>query len=94
MKSDEILEFINRRFPANNGNWLNGNCFWFAKILSIRFPNGEIWYEPIIGHFLYKYENLFYDWNGIYSGNLTNAFKFDKEYDELVYNRLIRDCIL
>lgn len=92
--TSEILSFIKRRFPENNGNWLNGNCFWFSKILDSRFPGGEIWYEPINGHFIYKYKNLFYDWNGIYTGDLKYAFKFEREYDELLYDRLIRDCIL
>ena len=94
MDHDEILDFITRRFPENNGNWLDGNCFWFSKILNMRFPGGEIWYEPVVGHFLYKYKNQFYDWTGIYNADISRAFKFSREYDELVYDRLIRDCVL
>ena len=36
-KSQEILDFINRRFKGTNANWLCGNCYWFARILKDRF---------------------------------------------------------
>lgn len=94
MVRTEILEFINRRFPENNGNWLNGNCFWFALILKTRFHNGAIWYEPVDGHFIFKYDDCFYDWTGIYTGDTSRAFEFTKDYDPTLYERLIRDCIL
>lgn len=94
MIRSEILEFIHRRFPENNGNWLNGNCFWFALILKTRFNGGSIWYEPVVGHFLFKYDNYFYDWTGVYTDNVSRAFEFTKDYDENVYNRLIKYCVL
>jgi hypothetical protein len=49
--TNEILEFIHRRFPQDC-HWLDGNCFWFALILKKRFPNVEIFYFPIQGHFV------------------------------------------
>lgn len=91
---DKVVEFINRRFPNNNGNWMNGNCYYFAVILQTRFPGGEIWYEPVVGHFLYKYNNNFYSWTGIYTEDTSRAFKFNPEFDESLFNRLIRHCIL
>ena len=33
----EIKDFIKRRFPYDN-MWMNGNCYWFARILADRFP--------------------------------------------------------
>ena len=35
-----VLEFIHRRFPQDS-NWLTGNCYHFALILSSVF-NGDI----------------------------------------------------
>ncbi len=94
MMQVKILEFIKRRFPENNGNWNEGNCFWFALILKTRFDKGEIWYEPIRGHFIFKFGVYFYDWTGIYKEDTSKAFKFERENDELLYDRLIRNCVL
>ena len=49
---DKIEEFINRRFPSNC-DWLEGNCYYFARILKMRFK-GEIWYDLVEGHFLFR----------------------------------------
>lgn len=93
MANNEILSFINRRFPENNGNWTNGNCYWFAHILNGRFPEGEIWYEPVVGHFIFKYGDHFYDWTGEYLEDTSRAVPFNEEYDSSWYKRLIRDCV-
>lgn len=61
--NDEVLSFIHKRF-YNDCNWLNGNCYYFSIILSSRFPNGKIYYDVINGHFLFKYNNCYYDWSG------------------------------
>lgn len=54
---DEVLDFI-LRF-TNNGKWNSviesftcGCCYWFAYILSVRFPNAIIMYDPVINHFV------------------------------------------
>ena len=62
---NEILNFIKRRWSID-ANWTNGNCFWFAKILQLRFPQLQIYYLPIIGHFITSDGENYYDWNGIY----------------------------
>ena len=36
--SNEIIEFINRRFKLDC-NWTNGNCYYFALILADRFKH-------------------------------------------------------
>ena len=46
MKKD-ILEFINRRFDIDC-RWTTGNCYWFAVILTSRFPQMEIWISEVI----------------------------------------------
>lgn len=90
---NEIIEFIKRRFP-NDSNWISGNCFYFATILKVRFPSGIIFYDVILGHFVFKYENDYYDWTGKINpdGFLVEWEKFE-EYDKLQYKNIIRDCI-
>ena len=90
----EIIEFIKRRFPTDC-NWLDGNCFYFSVILLSRFPEGLIYYDVIYGHFVFKYEDHYYDWNGKIEpkGYLVEWNKFD-EYDILQKKIIIRDCIL
>lgn len=95
---NEILDFIKRRW-AQDSNFLNGNCYWFAHILTNRFKELEIYYLPIIGHFVAGDGNMFFDWQG--KVDLRDLYedkpiRFDdiKEQDSLYYNRLIRDCVL
>lgn len=91
---DKVEEFIRRRFPIDC-NWLRGNCFYFSQLLLIRFPTGSVWYDVILGHFLFKYEDKFYDWTGLVEpdGYLVEWKKFD-EYDAARKKRIIRDCIM
>lgn len=89
---NEVLDFINRRFK-NDCNWTCGNCLWFAIILHKRFPHSQIYYLPIEGHFIIKYNDNFYDFNGLV--NLKeNPLLFNdiKKSDKLWYSHLIRDC--
>lgn len=60
---EEINDFIDRRFPIDC-HWLDGNCYWFALILSKRFNYLNIYYEPIDGHFLAGNGETFFDWLG------------------------------
>lgn len=92
---DEVLEFIDRRFPGDC-SWLNGNCYYFALILKDRFPQGEILYDVIDGHFVFKYNDNYYDYKGITyqdDGYLVPWESFD-EYDCIQKTRIIRDCIM
>ena len=90
----ELLEFIQRRFQKNS-DWLTGNCYYFAVILKNRFPEGKIYYDVTTGHFLFQYEDKYYDWTGMVNlyGELIEWDKFE-EYDSLQKERIIRDCIL
>ena len=55
---EQVLEFIYRRFP-DDCHWTDGNCYYFACILKARFEEGEIWYDAVDGHFVFKLEDLF-----------------------------------
>jgi len=91
----EILEFINRRFGKTNANWLNGNCYWFAYILCSRFPELEMYYEPIFGHFVAGDGKTYYDWTGIFESDYSIVkFSDIQKEDPLWYNRIIRDCMM
>ena len=95
---DKIKDFIQRRFPENN-NWLTGNCFFFALILSTVF-HGRIVYDPIDGHFLFHSNGGYYDWSGRredYNSNQIATFVDWKTYeqkDPLHWSHIVRDCIL
>lgn len=91
---NEVLEFIQRRFNGDC-NWTNGNCYYFAVILKARFPEGNIFYDVVNGHFVFFYKNEFYDWNGIaYSNGSYIKWDLFSNYDNLQKERIIRDCIL
>ena len=89
---NEILEFIQRRFP-DDSHWLDGNCFYFAIILLARF-SGELFYLPVSGHFCAKIAGDFYDWTGqITPGETPWEFDKIKNTDPLWYEHIIRDCV-
>lgn len=91
---NEVIDFIQRRF-VDDCKWTDGNCYYFAIILKDRFPEGEMYYDVIYGHFVFKYQNEYYDWNGAVRsiGYLVEWDKFE-EYDFLQKERIIKDCIL
>lgn len=98
----EILDFINRRFPTDS-NWLSGNCYYFAKILQLRF-GGELYYDLVDGHFLLMLNGRFYDWSGYRSEYNVESSSRDFNYvikwneyekiDPLHYERIVRDVIM
>ena len=92
---NKILEFIKRRFKKDC-DWTDGNCYYFALILKNRFPDGKIYNDVIYGHFVFKYQNSFYDWNGYYEKANSNLIEWDnfRYYDSLQEDRIIRNCIL
>ena len=92
---DEVLEFIRKRFP-DDFNWTNGNCYYFAIILKTRFPEGKIYYDIINGHFVFMYNNLYYDYVGSYYEYQDILISWDEfdEYDSLLKQRIVRDCIM
>lgn len=95
--TQEVVEkFIKRRF-SQDCNWTTGNCYFFAKILQARFPEGRIWYEVFYGHFVYEIQGQFYDWTGKIESTIGKQYiPWDEldEYDPYVKDRIIRDCIM
>lgn len=92
-KTNEVLEFINRRFPVDC-DWLTGNCFYFAIILKSNFKSGDIYYDVINGHFIFLYDGIYYDWSGMVKPDgVLVKWKDFKNYDPLQYEVIVRDCI-
>lgn len=90
----EVLHFI-KRFSRNEGTidtFCFGCCYWFAKILSLRFPDSEIVYADAHNHFGTLINNRVYD----ITGDITDKYKWDvwKEMpDDSHRRRIITDCI-
>lgn len=98
---DLVIDFIMRRWviPFSNYNtmWTDGNCYWFAVILKTRFPQLEIYYDEVAGHFVAGYGDNFFDINGDYMPNKPSdvvLFNNMKYGDTAHYNRVLKDCIL
>ena len=90
----EILDFISRRWKKD-ANWLDGNCYWFAYILHTRFPQLQIYYVPIDGHFVCGDGMNFYDWTGLVLLDESPMLLSDIEkQDPLWFSYIVRDCIL
>lgn len=90
---DQVIDFIQRRFPEDS-NWLDGNCYFFALILKNRF-NGTILYDVIFGHFVTRVDDKLYDWSGVVTDPESSYVEWDKfdEYDKLQKESIIRGCI-
>lgn len=95
--TEDILEFIARRFGPydEDSEWMRSNCYYFAAILNERFPGGRIYYDVVVGHFVYEYGGVFYDYSGVipFSEDFVAWDNFD-EYDSYQKDRIIRDCIM
>ena len=114
MNKDKIKDFI-ENFKNRNGEenrlgieefFMNGGCYWFAKILQDRFPYGKIMYHVRDNHFIFYGGNTLDIWNnGIFDirGEVTQTYinwvvqgtvvEWDR-YDDTVHkSRIWRDCI-
>lgn len=93
-----IIEFIQRRFGGKDCDWKTGNCYFFAVILKSRFPSGDIYYDTIAGHFVFKLHGEFYDYEGRVESfyDIGAVIKWDEfeEYDPILKARIVRDCII
>lgn len=92
--NDEVIEFIRRRFPSDS-NWLTGNCYYFALILSGRF-GGRILYDAIDGHFVTEIGGLKYDWSGVVDESGKHHYvPWDdfEDYDKFRREAVVEGCI-
>lgn len=93
----DILDFIDKfKFKHREELemvFMNGNCYYFAVILRERF-NGDIYYLPILNHFVCKIGDLYYDVTGITTIDEL-PYKWDSfaEYDDIQHKRIIEDCV-
>ncbi len=100
MEKSVIENFI-AKFHGTEDAFLNGCCFWFAKILSIRFPGGQIVYDFLTGHFLYRYCGALWDVTGEapregLHEDCSGLIFWDgyEEIDPVHYSRILRQCVL
>ena len=93
--SENILQFI-KKF-SNFGTqvvecFTKGNCFWFATVLAMEFA-GEIYYDPIVGHFATMIDGVMYEMTGAVE-NISDFISLEEiRKDELLWARLQRDCV-
>ena len=90
---DQVAEFIQRRWTNNNSTFLNGNCYWFARILQLQFPYLSIFYLPIEGHFIAGNLGKYYDATGAVVPQEEPILLSDiRRKDYTWYSRLLKNC--
>lgn len=94
---DNVLSFI-RHFSKASDVFLNGCCYWFAYILQGRF-GGTMMYEPVENHFVQEIDGRLYDCSGDVTDEYSSRPRLMpwsevERYDELLYWRIVRDCIV
>lgn len=99
---NEVEKFINKfKFLAPHAAedlFLYGDYYYFSVILKERFKDKAIMkYLIIDNHFITEIDGRMYDICGDITDNVDRKQMIDwndmKDYDELLYNRIIRDCI-
>ena len=92
--ASKVVRFIQGFGDECRKTFVNGYCYWFAMILSIRF-GGEIYYLPIENHFVTKIDDYYYDANGIAEFSETPyRWSVYMDFDPYETQRIIRDCVL
>ena len=93
--SENILRFIKKFSDFGNQViecFTKGNRFWFAMVLAMEFA-GEIYYDPIVGHFATMIDGVIYDITGVVE-NIGDFMPLEEiRKDELLWARLQRDCV-
>ena len=93
--SENILRFIKKFSDFGNQVvecFTKGNCFWFAMVLAMEFA-GEIYYDPIVGHFATMIDGVMYDITGAVENTSDFVSLEEVRKDELLCARLRRDCV-
>ena len=90
----QVCSFINelKSFNSIEDTFLNGFCYYFALMLQCRF-GGEILYAPIVGHFVTRIGDRYYD----VTGDVTDIYKQVELYDQtlwLTHKPIVEGCIL
>ena len=80
---------------STDDKYMNGLCYWFAYILKGRFPNGDIWYEPIMNHFYFVIDDAAFDVRGqVELPGTAIRWNEYENFDPLHYQRIVKYCIL
>ena len=93
--SENILRFIKKFSDFGNQVvecFTKGNCFWFAMVLAMEFV-GDIYYDPIVGHFATMIDGVLYDITGVVKNTSDFTPLEEIRKDELLWARLQRDCV-
>lgn len=93
--NSEVDDFLKRFHTSKDIDevFTKGCCYWFAFVLSRRFPEGRIMYDQINNHFTTEINGSLYDITGDVTGKYS-VEPWDELNDELLKNRLARDCIM
>lgn len=59
----DFIRFVRESFEGSEYVYQNGSCYWFARILKLLYPGGELW-EFIGDHVIFKLDGKFYDIRG------------------------------
>lgn len=91
--TDEVLEFINRRWKDTDAHWLDRNHYWFALILIMRFPYLKLYYLPVEEHFVAGTPSRYYDIGGRnVSKEKPELFEVIHKMDPLLAARILHNC--
>ncbi len=93
---EEIQGFISRFHLSQfvDEVFTCGCCYWFAFILCRRFADrSQLMYDQIDNHFMAEIDGRLYDITGDVTGKY-DAEPWDELDDELLKQRIERDCIL
>lgn len=95
----DILDFISH-FSNSEELFTCGQCYYFMKILQIRFRDQYIcvqYYNPILNHFALCIDNSLYDATGLIEPDPTSSWLPWHDYiriEPLGADRVYRDCVL
>lgn len=99
MTKDKVIDFIGR-FLENQphgevvATFTGGCCYWYAKILQLRFDNEAIiMYDEVANHFGTMIGDRIYD----ITGDVTEKYSWvswaSMSSDNQHYQRIVRDCV-
>ena len=87
--NEQVKDFISRRFNnEDNCHWADINSYWFAKILSLRFPSLKLCFNEDTKKFMCvnTHYKSYYDINGRHNLGNCNYVCIDKiMYDNPEY---------
>ena len=92
---ERVLSFI-ECFEGAKETFLYGCCYWFAKILELRF-GGRMMYLAVENHFVQEIGSRLYDVSGDvtdeYAASRIMPWDMVRDWDSRLHERIVRDCI-